>query len=82
MDDQFPRNEINLQSTGVSQKFHPRHRSQMGEFIEVRTTEEQQKMLLKQQSPQETLDKLADFMTAAQKKYIDKNGPDTPRPPK
>jgi multiple sugar transport system substrate-binding protein len=62
--------------------WYPSYLPEMGEFIEVRTTEEQQKMLLKQQSPQETLDKLADFMTAAQKKYIDKNGPDTPRPPK
>jgi len=44
-------------------------------------TEEQQKMLLQRQSPRETLDRLADFMTRAQKKYVDRFGPDTPRPP-
>ncbi len=58
----------------------PNYLPEMGEFLEVRTTEEQQKMLLKQQSPQDTLDRLADFMTRAQKKYVDKHGPDTPRP--
>ena len=45
-------------------------------------TEEQQKMLLKQQSPQDTLDRLADFLNTAHRKYVDKNGPDVPRPPK
>jgi multiple sugar transport system substrate-binding protein len=59
----------------------PNYLPEMGEFLELKTMEEQQKMLLKQQSPQETLDRLADYMTRAQKKYVDKYGPDTPRPP-
>lgn len=59
----------------------PNYLPEMGEFLEIRTTEEQQKMLLGRQSPQETLDRLADFITRAEKKYIDRHGPDTPRPP-
>ena len=64
------------------QNWYPSYLPEMGEFIEVLVTEEQQKMLLGQQTSQETLDRLADFMTKAQKKYVDKHGPDTPRPPK
>jgi multiple sugar transport system substrate-binding protein len=61
--------------------WYPNYLPEMGEFLEVRVTEEHQNMLLKNQSPQETMDRLADFMTKAQKKYVDKHGPDTPRPP-
>ena len=62
--------------------WYPSYLPEMGEFTEVMVTEEQQKMLLKQQSPQDTLDRLADFLNTAQRKYVDKNGPDVPRPPK
>ena len=62
--------------------WYPNYLPQMGEFLEVRATEEHQNMLLKRQSPQDTLDKLADFMTQAEKKYVDKHGPETPQPPK
>ncbi len=65
----------------ILQNWYPNYLPEMGEFLEVRVTEEHQKMLLKRQSPQETLDRLAEFMTAAQKKYVDRHGPDTPRPP-
>jgi multiple sugar transport system substrate-binding protein len=58
----------------------PGYLPEMAEFLEVETMVEQQKMLLKRQSPQETLERLADYMTRAQKRYVDKNGPDTPRP--
>lgn len=61
--------------------WYPNYLPEMGEFIEVRVTEEQQKMLLKKQTAQETLDRLADFLNTAQKKYVDKHGPNTPRPP-
>jgi multiple sugar transport system substrate-binding protein len=61
--------------------WYPNYLPEMGEFLEVRVTEEHQNMLLKNQSPQETMDRLADFMTKAQKKYVDRHGPDTPRPP-
>ncbi|SVC29754.1 uncharacterized protein METZ01_LOCUS282608, partial [marine metagenome] len=61
--------------------WYPNYLPEMGEFLEVRATEEHQSMLLKRQSPQETMDKLADFMTKAEKKYIDLYGPDTPKPP-
>ena len=54
----------------------------MGEFIEVLVTEEQQKMLLGRQSPRETLDRLADFLGRAQQRYVERHGPDTPRPPR
>ena len=60
----------------------PNYLPEMGEFLEIRTTEEHQNMLLNKQSPEETLDRLADFMTRAEKKYIDRHGPDTPRPPR
>ena len=62
--------------------WYPSYLPEMGEFIEVTVTEEQQKMLLKQQTPQETLDKLADFLNKAHRKFVDKNGPDVPRPPR
>ena len=55
---------------------------EMGEFIEVLVTEEQQKMLLGRQSPQDMLDRLAGFLEQAQKRYIDRYGPVTPRAPK
>jgi len=63
------------------QNWYPNYLPEMGEFVEVMVTREQQNMLLKRQSPQETLDKLADFIQAAEKKYVDRYGPDTPRPP-
>lgn len=64
------------------QNWYPNYLPEMGEFVEVAVTREQQNMLLKRQSPQETLDKLADLIQAAEKKYVDRHGPDTPRPPK
>jgi multiple sugar transport system substrate-binding protein len=64
------------------QNWYPNYLPEMGEFVEVLVTREQQNMLLKRQSPQETLDRLADFLQTAQKKYVDRHGPDTPRPPK
>jgi multiple sugar transport system substrate-binding protein len=67
-------------NTALLQNWYPSYLPEMGEFIEVMVTEEQQNMLLKRQSPQDTLDKLADFLTKAQKKYVDQHGPDTPRP--
>lgn len=66
---------------GSLANWYPSYLPEMGEFIEVTVTEEQQKMLLKQQSPQETLDKLATFLNRAQKRYVDQNGPDVPGPP-
>lgn len=60
----------------------PAYLPEMAEFVEVRTMEEQQKMLLKRQTPQETLDRLADFIQKAQKRYVERHGPNTPRPPK
>lgn len=65
----------------ILQNWYPNYLPEMGEFLEVRVTEEHQKMLLRRQSPQETADRLADFMTRAQEKYVDRHGPDTPRPP-
>ena len=67
-------------STAALQNWYPSYLPEMGEFIEVLVTEEQQNMLLKRQSPQDMLDKLADFLNKAQKKYVDQHGPDTPRP--
>ncbi len=61
--------------------WYPNYLPEMGEFLEVRATEEHQNMLLKRQSPQETMDKLADFMTKAERKFTDVHGPDTPKPP-
>lgn len=67
-------------STTAIQNWYPSYLPEMAEFIEVLVTEEQQKMLLGQQSPQDMLDKLADFLNKAQKKYVDQHGPDVPRP--
>ena len=65
----------------ILQNWYPNYLPEMGEFLEVRVTEEHQKMLLRRQSPRETLDRLSDFLTRAQRKYVDRYGPDTPRPP-
>ena len=65
----------------IIQNWYPNYLPEMGEFLEVRVTEEHQKMLLKRQSPRDALDRLADFLTSAQKNYVDRHGPDTPRPP-
>ncbi len=70
-----------LTDVTILPNWYPNYLPEMGEFLEIRVTEEQQKMLLKKQSPQETLDRLAEFMTRAQKKYIDRHGPIIPRPP-
>ena len=67
--------------TTLLQNWYPSYLPEMGEFIEVLVTEEQQKMLLGRQSPRETLDRLADFLSRAQKRFVDRHGPDTPRPP-
>ena len=64
------------------QNWYPNYLPEMGEFIEVLVTEEQQKMLLGRQSPREMLGRLAAFLERAQKRYVDRHGPDTPRPPK
>jgi len=64
------------------QNWYPSYLPEMGEFIEVLVTEEQQKMLLGRQSPQDMLDRLAGFLEQAQKRYIDRYGPVTPRAPK
>ena len=64
------------------QNWYPSYLPEMGEVIEVLVTEEQQKMLLGRQSPQDMLDRLAGFLEQAQKRYIDRYGPVTPRAPK
>ncbi|MCY4545297.1 MAG: sugar ABC transporter substrate-binding protein [Gemmatimonadetes bacterium] len=68
--------------TRFLQNWYPSYLPEMGEFIEVLVTEEQQKMLLGRQSPRETLDRLADFLDRAQRRHVDRHGPDTPRPPR
>ena len=69
-----------LDDTKYLSNWYPSYLPEMGEFIEVLVTEEQQKMLLGRQSPQEMLDRLAEFLNRAQNRYVDNYGPNTPRP--
>jgi multiple sugar transport system substrate-binding protein len=70
-----------INDPAMLQNWYPNYLPEMGEFVEVMVTREQQNMLLGKQSPQQTLDRLADFIQKAQDKYTAAHGPDTPRPP-